>query len=447
MDVVGLIARGGFGRVERVRLEGGAVVARKVFDPSPQASFLDQTKLRRRFVHEVEALRRLATHGVIPVLDAALDAEPPWFTMPLAEKSFRAQVQADRAAGVVSPEPLADILNALEEVHRLGYVHRDLKPENILFLDGAWLLADFGLVGIPQGAGEARLTSTSTGWATAAYCAPEQAIDFKNVDQAADIYAMGCILHDIVGSGPRVPFQTHTAKGPLGAIVARCTQADPRQRWKSVGALRSALLDAIRRSSAGDPSAEVESWHAALARLHEWDPDKLGEFVAYVEEEDRAVCALLDEERLAEIHGIDPVAWRRIARVYCAYARGRFEFAECDVVTSRLLEIFELGDVEVRAAAAMSAAVLGSSHNRWFALKKVVALCGPGLGVDVAERLAIDVRAEEQEEVFRRCAELVSKPVTIFHAALVRVLEDQARRQAATVRVQGNAGKGTRPAD
>jgi hypothetical protein len=447
MEVLGQIARGGFGRVERVRLESGAVVARKVFDPAPEFSFLDQTKLRRRFVHEVEALRRLATHGVIPVLDAALDAEPPWFTMPLAEKSFRAQVKADRERGLVTAEPLADILNALEEVHRLGYVHRDLKPENILFSEGVWLLADFGLVAIPQRDGETRLTSTSTSWATAAYCAPEQAIDFKNVDRGADIYALGCILHDIVGPGPRVPFQSHTAKGPLGPIIARCTQPDPRQRWSSVGALRSALLDAIRRSAAGEQgtrSAEVETWHAALTRLHEWDQDKLGEFVAYAEEEDRAICALLDEERLAEIHAIDPVAWRRIARAYCAYARGRFEFAECDVVTSRLLEIFALGDVEIRAAAAMAAAILGSSHNRWFALRKVVALCGKGLDVDVAERLAIDVRAEAREDVFRRCAELIAKPVTVFHDALARVLEDAppARGEAATVRL---GGKGTRP--
>jgi hypothetical protein len=447
MEVLDQIARGGFGRVERVRLASGAIVARKVFDPTPEFAFLDQAKLRRRFVNEVEALRRLATHGVIPVVAAALDAEPPWFAMPLAEKSYRAQVKADRAQGVVSIEPLADILNALEEVHRLGYVHRDLKPENILFSEGGWVLADFGLVAIPAAEDVTRLTSTSSGWATVAYCAPEQAIDFRNVDKAADIYALGCILHDIVGGGPRVPFQTHTARGPLGPIIARCTQADPRQRWSSIGALRTALLDAIRRSSSEVRSTEVETWHAALGRLHEWDADKLGEFVAYAEDSDPSVCALLDEERLAEIRAIDPVAWRRLARAYCAYARGRFAFAECDVVTSRLLEIFELGDVEIRAAAAMSAAILGSTHNRWFGLRKVVALCGKGLDRDVAERLAIDVRAEEKEAVFRRCAELIAKPITVFHDALGRVIDSKGEKEskAAEVATVREGRKGPRP--
>ena len=171
MYILDQIARGGFGRVERVRLDDGREAARKVFDPSPELASLDPEKLRKRFVTEVQALRRLAPYGAIEVLEADLTADPPWFAMPVAEKSFRKQVQEDRAASTLTPEPLADILNALEEVHRLGYVHRDLKPENILYCQGVWRLADFGLVAIPRTGDATRLTSTSTTWATAAYCA------------------------------------------------------------------------------------------------------------------------------------------------------------------------------------------------------------------------------------------------------------------------------------
>ncbi len=182
--------------------------------------------------------RRLAPYGAIAVLDADLEAPEPWFTMPLAERSFRTQVASDRVAGTVTAEPLIAILDALEQVHRLGYVHRDLKPENILFCEGAWRLADFGLVAVPHGDASTRLTSTTTGWATVLYCAPEQAIDFKNVDKSADIYAMGCILHDIVGVRPRVPVsKMHAAEGahrrrdqPLHAdqIRASASRASPR---------------------------------------------------------------------------------------------------------------------------------------------------------------------------------------------------------------------------
>ena len=48
-------------------------------------------------------------------------------------------------------------------------------------------------------------------------------MSFKNADKSVDIYAFGCILHDIVGTRPRIPFQVHSAKGPVGAIISRCS--------------------------------------------------------------------------------------------------------------------------------------------------------------------------------------------------------------------------------
>jgi hypothetical protein len=425
MEILEQIARGGFGRVERARLDDGRLVARKVFDPNPDflsVGGLDPEKLRKRFVHEVEALQRLAPYGAIDVVAADLDADPPWYVMPLAEKSFRAQVQADKAAGTISAEPLAEILTALEQVHRLGYVHRDLKPENILYCEGHWRLADFGLVAIPQGEGT-RLTSTSTGWATAAYCAPEQAMSFKNADKSVDIYAFGCILHDIVGTRPRVPFQMHAAKGPIGAVISRCTHIDPRQRFKNVSALKSALLDALARAQPIARATPDEAWTSELARIHEWDEAKLEELIVHVEEHDAGVCSALDDERLLELHGIDPIAWRRVALAYCEYAQGRFAFAYCDVVATCLVQIYELGDVEVRAASVLALAVLASTHNRWSALRRVVALCGEGLDPDVAERLAIDLRAREREEAFRGCAAAIGKPISVFHKAIAAVIE------------------------
>src|SRR5271163_3707831 len=120
MELLGQIARGGFGRIERVRLSDGRIVARKVFDPTSELASLNQEKLRKRFAHEVDVQRRLAPYGAIAVLDADLEAAEPWFTMPLAERSFRAQVNSDRKAGTITAEPLIAILDALEQVHRLG---------------------------------------------------------------------------------------------------------------------------------------------------------------------------------------------------------------------------------------------------------------------------------------------------------------------------------------
>jgi hypothetical protein len=245
-------------------------------------------------------------------------------------------------------------------------------------------------------------------------------MDFRRADAAVDVYAFGCILHDLVGVLPRVPFQTYTARGALGAIIGRCTQLDPRQRWKSVGALRSALLDALSRGE--EKSRSAEAWTDALARIHEWDSSTLDELVAHLDVDARGACSALDEERIVELHGVDPMAWRRVALAYCDYAQGRFAFAYCDVVAACLVEIFGLGDVEVRALAALALAVLASTHHRWSALRKVLAMCGPTMDGDVAERLAIDVRASEREGAFRACAEATKKPLDVFHPRIAAAI-------------------------
>ncbi len=106
-----------------------------------------------------------------------------------------------------------------------------------------------------------------------------------------------------------------------------------------------------------EADAEVK-WRGELTRIHEWDADKLEELILYAEEFAR-VCAAFDEERLVELHGINPIAWRRIALTYCTFAQARFPFERCDAIAACLLVVFELGDVEVKAAAIMALAMLG----------------------------------------------------------------------------------------
>jgi hypothetical protein len=439
LTVVGEIARGGFGRVERVCSPDGRVFARKVFEPSARLGLpeeVDLEKLRKRFEREVRVQMALAPYGMMPIEHAALDADPPWFLMPLAEKTYRQQIRADREQTRVSPEPLLDILNGLEELHRLGYVHRDLKPDNVLLHQGTWHLADFGLVTDLPVRTSTRLTSTASLWGSQLYMAPELTIDFRRAGPPADIYAFGCILHDLVDGGSRIPFAVQSVSGPLDPLVRKCTAADPRRRFQNVAGLRAALVDVLERARAVPRSADAEpeteasrEWRASLDRVESWSEDLAGWFAAHLEAADagdeQSVFAEVSEEHLRALAGRFPDQWDRIAMAYCDWARGGFAFAFCDVLVGRLEAVFrsEKSSLEARAAALTSAAALGAVHNRWFVMRRVMRMADATLDENLAERLSIEICAGDAGGHFVQCAECINRRVSDYHPRIARSLQ------------------------
>jgi serine/threonine protein kinase len=221
MRVIRQINRGGFGIVHEIETGQLGRRARKTFDPliSDPA---EREKLRRRFSREVRVQSQLRHPNIMPIVSFDLEASSPWFVMPLATTSFEQKLQSDRAQGIVDTAAWQDILGAVEELHRLGYVHRDLKPANVLCVDGRWVLADFGLI-LPIARDTTILTSSKSAYGSQFYAAPEQASDFRNTPEQADIFALGCMLHDFVEQNPvRVPFAQIRIAGLYGPF------------WKSV---------------------------------------------------------------------------------------------------------------------------------------------------------------------------------------------------------------------
>ena len=428
MRILGEINRGGFGRVEKIQIAGKKIIARKIFSPSPQlGADVDTEKLKRRFRREVMVQSALEGEYFLPILTYDLEDSDPWFTMPLAEKNFRAEIIEQKTKGEVPKQALADILNGLDELHRLGYVHRDLKPENILLYEGTWKLSDFGLV-LPLTGTTTRLTSADSSWGTAMYCAPEQLQDFRNVTPAADIYAFGCILHDIVTNDPRVPYQQHTCKGPLALIIEKCTHASPLKRFKNITAVRGALFSVLSRPIVSSTNTQSSEWVEHLGNVRRWTAERLADFARFLLSEQNLgslwdVFDALNEESFRILNDLDAEVWQIVALRYCEWAHGSFGFQYCDVIARRLEFIFEIGSPELKAAAAIAAAELGTSHNRWFVMECLMRMCARPMDNAIAERIAIEIRAEEAQENFTRCAERISRDISDYHPIIAAVLQ------------------------
>jgi hypothetical protein len=432
MKVIGQIAQTNFGRVERVLLDDGTEAARKVFEPNPVAVQAAQLPgLRKRFAREVKVQSQLPSHLVVPVIASDLNANPPWFAMPLAEGTFENSIPALKQNPSALLGAFGQVLDALAGLHVLGYAHRDLKPPNILLHEGKWKLADFGLV-LSIEANTTKLTISHQAAGTQFYGAPEQFVDFKNAGPSADIFAFGCILHDCFGNSPRAPCQQVSAPGKIGWVIEKSTEINPKKRFKSVNGLRAALFEVL----ATPPEAAVETeatiaadhWAAKLENIdamHAAEITDMARFVRGLEHPAfaQALFSALTDERIVRLKERDPDAWTDVANQYCEWAKTpHFDFNYCDVLALRLMKIYEHGSVEIKANAALATAILAHQHNRWFVMNRLFDMCGPGMDGNVAQRVAIEIRAGELENDFRQCAAVIGRVVSEFHPAICAVL-------------------------
>lgn len=214
-EVDAVLGQGGMGIVFRARhLKLGRLVAVKM---SLAGSYASEHE-RERFRREAEAVAALRHPNIVQVYDVGDLEGRPYFTMELMEGGSLAQRQASVPQSAREAATLVvSLAEAVHAAHQGGIVHRDLKPANILFTpDGTPKITDFGLARRLEG--NTALTLSGVPIGTPSYMAPEQARgQSREIGPAADVYALGAILYELLTGRP--PFRGETSTETLLQVI------------------------------------------------------------------------------------------------------------------------------------------------------------------------------------------------------------------------------------
>ena len=217
-----------------------------------------------RFLAEIKTTANLQHPHILGLLDSG-DADGfLYYVMPYVEgESLRDRLNHEKQLPVdVATRIAGEVASALDYAHRHNVIHRDIKPENILLHDGSALVADFGIALAAHKAGGTRMTETGMSLGTPHYMSPEQAMGEREITARSDVYALGCVLYEMLVGEP--PFTGPTAQ----AIVAKVMTDDPRPlhtlRRTVPPAIEDAVLTALEKLPA-DRFATAAEFATALA--------------------------------------------------------------------------------------------------------------------------------------------------------------------------------------
>ncbi len=305
--ILAIIGAGGMGEIYRAH---DPRLSREVAIKVLPAEFANDPERLRRFEQEARAASAINHPNILSIHDVGREGDTSYLVTELLEGETLRQRLADGALPVRRATDYGlQIARGLSAAHEKGIVHRDLKPENIFVTsDGGVKILDFGLakfsscsMGIASGSAATVAAATAPGvvLGTVGYMSPEQ-IRGQPVDQRTDIFALGCVLYEML-SGTRAfsaetPADTMSAilgRDPaplgepgrrvppeLGRLLRQCLEKRPQDRFASARDLALALSAVAEALVAGQMPVGLRAKSVVVLPFENLSPDPENAFFA-----------------------------------------------------------------------------------------------------------------------------------------------------------------------
>lgn len=259
------IGEGGMGHVylarhRRLKRE----VALKVLS----ANFTQNEAAIKRFQREMEAAARLSHPNIVATFDAREQSGFHYLVMEYVAGDNLAKVveRVGRLPVATALDYAMQTAKGLAHAHQQGVVHRDIKPANLLLdSEGRVKILDMGIArfdGAMLGGEPSGITKVGSLMGTAAYMAPEQALDVRKADARSDIYSLGCTLYYLLTGREMYPRDTY-----MEQIVAH--REDPIPALKNLKGEPppglSAVFQKLVAKNPADRFQNMDKVYAALA--------------------------------------------------------------------------------------------------------------------------------------------------------------------------------------
>jgi hypothetical protein len=362
---------------------------------------LADEEMRARFRREVRLMQQFAGSSyVVPITDANLDHDPPYFVMPHYEHGDLMGKAEQLRGNLEHVETVfGRMIDCLAHLHEKQVFHRDVKPQNFLLGHGTMVVSDLGLC--TEYASPTGFTRSAQWAGTPGYMPPEFLNGgFKDANASADIFMLGKSFYALLSGRDPLYLVPDGIPPQLFPILERCCAVNPASRYQSLASLKQSLQSAFdvllgRAVGPGKAYALMRAIADRLRLSQQYSPAEVAQFVeelGNLEPSDQhQMCLELPPEAFSVLsQALVQPHLSRFIQIYKGMAQNAtysWSFAEDIAKNMKVLFDSEATTASDRAEALRVAIIAAVRQNRFAAMDTCKAMIFRAEDAELGQRI------------------------------------------------------------